>query len=699
VTFSSNTANLYGGGMYNNNASSSTLYNTVFFDNSTDIEGDNINLASTHNASDGTGGNIAAGAGFVALTTNPFTNSANPIGDDGIWHTADDGLVPAGSPIINMGNNAAPNIATTDITGQNRIQGGTVDMGAYESSCLAFLAVANPLTIQLDATGNYTFTQANKDAIVIGSTGSELSFMFSQESFTCTDTPSVDITVTITDACTGNSEIKTATITVEKRPTTLTYTGDLDEQYSDQVNLSATLIDVDGLFVEGKTISFTIGTQSTTAITDVNGLATATLILTQDPNLAYTVETAFIEDDCYFGSTDSDIFDITQEDAIVAYTGQSLQATPDENSSEAIVVLSANVQDITVTDFANDPLEGDIRNAMVKFVNRDSGDAISGWIPALDLIDPSDPTTATVSYNWLVDIDNSASETITVGILVGSQDGNGYYLRDSSDDNVVVTVYVPVGDFITGGGHIIPDNSAGQYASTAGLKTNFGFNVKFNASGRKLKGHMNVIFRILQGDGVHTYQIKGNAIQSLGVDIGDPENKIAEFITKANLKDITDPNNPISLGGNLRLKADMTDRGEPGIDDSIGLTLTTSRGVLLYSSDWSGIETAEMLLSGGNIVVHSGFSSESILGTSDFDLSSIALYPNPAKDFIILSNPQAIALQQAAIYDLTGRLIQTIDLTTMGTQQSIDFSELASATYMFIIQGFDGQMTKQIIKE
>ena len=90
---------------------------------------------------------------------------------------------------------------------------------------------------------------------------------------------------------------------------------------------------------------------------------------------------------------------------------------------------------------------------------------------------------------------------------------------------------------------------------------------------------------------------------------------------------------------------------------------------------------------------------ESILGVDDIDISSIVLYPNPATEYVMVSNPNSVELQSLAIYDLNGRLIKTINLVDMGTEKSIDISELASATYMFIIQGTRGQMTKQIIKE
>lgn len=70
-------------------------------------------------------------------STDPlFVNAANPIGTDGAWGTADDGLqLQDASPAINKGNNTAvPGGLTNDLAGANRIQGNTVDMGAYESA-------------------------------------------------------------------------------------------------------------------------------------------------------------------------------------------------------------------------------------------------------------------------------------------------------------------------------------------------------------------------------------------------------------------------------------------------------------------------------------------------------------------------------------------------------------------------------------
>ena len=46
--------------------------------------------------------------------------------------------------------------------------------------------------------------------------------------------------------------------------------------------------------------------------------------------------------------------------------------------------------------------------------------------------------------------------------------------------------------------------------------------------------------------------------------VANPLTGHAEVVGKANLKDVTDSNNPISLGGNLTLNLVMTDNGEPG---------------------------------------------------------------------------------------------------------------------------------------
>jgi hypothetical protein len=176
-----------------------------------------------------------------------------------------------------------------------------------------------------------------------------------------------------------------------------------------------------------------------------------------------------------------------------------------------------------------------------------------------------------------------------------------YYTDNNSAEDTVVTVSQPIGTgFITGGGYLVASASAGTYAAAVGSKESFGFNVKFNKSGTNLQGGFNTIVR---GNG-HDYQIKSNSMTSLGIS-GTTQN-LAQFDAKANLTDITDPNNTVSLGGNLTLHVTLTDNGDPGnwtSPDTIGITLWNG-STLLFSSNWSGSKTVEQAIAAGNLVVH-----------------------------------------------------------------------------------------------
>jgi hypothetical protein len=92
---------------------------------------------------------------------------------------------------------------------------------------------------------------------------------------------------------------------------------------------------------------------------------------------------------------------------------------------------------------------------------------------------------------------------------------------------------------------------------------------------------------------------------------------------------------------------------------------------------------------------------ESVLGINDNEVSlaTIVMYPNPAQDYVILSNPQSVDLDHAVIFDVNGRLIQTIDLTNMGIEKVIDVTNLNAAVYTVVIRSARGQISKQLLKE
>jgi hypothetical protein len=290
--------------------------------------------------------------------------------------------------------------------------------------------------------------------------------------------------------------------------------------------------------------------------------------------------TVTVTDDTGGTGTTSFTIVVTQEDAAPTYTGDMLAFT-DSGGSTANVFLQATVQDSSIIPSFNDMEPGDIRNASVIF--KEGATTLCGPLPVA-LIN-SDTTTGVASCTVPLGLGTHQIDVYVNNYYTGSALGN------------VVEVAQPNGSFITGGGYLVVGTSGGTYSADPGSRMNFGFNVKYkNVKG--LQGDAIIIFR----GGGHTYQIKSTAIQSLGVS-PRPVGGVASFRSKANLYDVTKSLSPKNLGANLTLQLTMIDNGEPGSNDTIGVTLWNGNK-LLFSSQWSGAKTIEQPLNGGNLVVH-----------------------------------------------------------------------------------------------
>src|SRR5205085_8471322 len=132
---------------------------------------------------------------------------------------------------------------------------------------------------------------------------------------------------------------------------------------------------------------------------------------------------------------------ITQEDARADYSGNMLFWTSSATSSTATVTFAATIRDISAVtgDPAYDAYAGDIRNATVTFVNRDSGNATLCTAPVV-LLNSSDTKvgTATCTTSSLSSGSTSGSQ-YTIGTMV-----SGYYMRNDEGDDTVITVAQPI---------------------------------------------------------------------------------------------------------------------------------------------------------------------------------------------------------------------------------------------------------------
>ncbi|WP_034061418.1 T9SS-dependent choice-of-anchor J family protein [Lacinutrix jangbogonensis] len=91
---------------------------------------------------------------------------------------------------------------------------------------------------------------------------------------------------------------------------------------------------------------------------------------------------------------------------------------------------------------------------------------------------------------------------------------------------------------------------------------------------------------------------------------------------------------------------------------------------------------------------------DNTLGVDNFDVENITigLYPNPATDFVTISNPNGVSLQEAIIVDIAGRVVKTYNLgSTIDSEKTIDVSSLNAAAYFVTIKSSHGAITKKLI--
>jgi hypothetical protein len=257
-------------------------------------------------------------------------------------------------------------------------------------------------------------------------------------------------------------------------------------------------------------------------------------------------------------------------------------------------------------------------------------------------------------------------------------------LITSNEDNQVVTVSKPINNFITGGGFVNVQNSAGLKAADEGSRNNFGFNVKFNNSGTNLQGNMNIILRRTENNVIHVYQIKGNVMSSLSINntisLSHPY-PTATFNGKATIKDVTDPLNEISIDGNATLQVNITDFGEPGSSDKYAVTVWNKAGGLWFSSSWNGTTTVEKTVGGNSNVKISKAEGGSRSMVDDSTIVSVdstgtgttgtgpfvvSVYPNPTDQarviVSIIGATEGKDPVRLVMYDVTGKLVYSNDL-------------------------------------
>ncbi len=271
---------------------------------------------------------------------------------------------------------------------------------------------------------------------------------------------------------------------------------------------------------------------------------------------------------------------VVPEDAAVTFTGALTAATATADAPSATVPLRATVRDGTAVDPA-DTTPGDVSHAAVRFVDRSTGETLC--VAAVVTL-PDDPTTGTASCSATL----AAGSTVRVGSLVG-----GRYVRDDSSDDVTITICRPQPEsFVTGRGFLTAGSGAGTYTADLGSRIPFSLNAKYVKGKSTLQGNASVSIT----SGRKTYQIDAALLGALAT-ANSGGVKTASFSGGATL---TDASGAVRSG--LQVQLTLTDRGEPGNQDSVAIALYDG-STLLFASRWDGARAFEANVNGGNLVI------------------------------------------------------------------------------------------------
>lgn len=151
---------------------------------------------------------------------------------------------------------------------------------------------------------------------------------------------------------------------------------------------------------------------------------------------------------------------------------------------------------------------------------------------------------------------------------------------------------------------------------------------------------------------------------------------------KLNLDDVAAP---ATKGDNLVDNVEQVEIGIPVTGEVYTISINHKSSLVGGTQDYS--------------IVVTGISA-STLNNSSFNSESISVWPNPVKSQLNISNTATFNdSASASLYDLSGRLVKSLDELNSTENQSIDTSGLSKGIYILNITDGRQSIQKKIIKE
>ena len=337
-------------------------------------------------------------------------------------------------------------------------------------------------------------------------------------------------------------------------------------EYSDPVKIEAQLRDlVDSSLMAGESVDMTLGTQAAVPVpvTNASGIANSSIVLDQ-PAGTKTLTSSYAGDAVNLPSLDADDFLVLKENITSEYVGDQIVPTTDD-----FFTLRALINE------EQDGSLGDLSLATVNFsvyhMSDDSPVMTYGPIGVIPVDGLPGVGTAETTVANLDEGDYY--------VIVEPDAGNAFYGGLPSAP-AALTVYVPTGLFVTGGGRVDLDD---------GSHSTFSLNIRYNRNLTNVKGRANYIFR---QDGLN-YFVKSNRLDGFAV-----QDDTAFVQGRANIKTI-DPvmGEEVEIGGNFTFLVRVLDNGEPSESDTYEIVIRDRDGLVYH-------QVTLRTIAGGNILIH-----------------------------------------------------------------------------------------------
>jgi hypothetical protein len=396
--------------------------------------------------------------------------------------------------------------------------------------------------------------------------------------------------------------------TITKRPTTLGLApATVTVQYSDAPGVVATLSTSDGVALGQKTVFFVVsgsaGTYRTSVITDYAGRARLGPVPL--PAGAYTVNAYFgrtitldngqsltLADDLYGDSAATGTLTVTQEDAAIAFSGQTIDQV---NSS---LTISATVWDSAAKGYPGSNPEsgsgatiGDITRIWIAFDVYSASSCFSGT-PTTAYVQVGDTGTigdgiGTASTTFTTSTESSYC--VVARLVAGPSGGANQWYTAPDAQAAGITLFVNSGKATTGGGWIVDPNRG---------KGNFGFNARpSTTTGGSPSGQLVYVYRDVYNGAPADFVIKSKALTTLSFSSGSyPATTTLQGTCTIQINRASD-GAQLSSDGNGTFTAQVTDSGQSSGIGSDKFSLTVNTNGALYKS------VPATYLQGGNIVV------------------------------------------------------------------------------------------------